>query len=288
MQKINPCLWFEHQAEEAARFYTSLFKNSKMGKIARFGEAGAQVSGRPKGSVMTVDFEIAGYKMVGLNGGPHFKFTPALSLFVWCETEAEIDRLWQGLSAGGVTRMGLDKYPWSAKYGWIADRFGVEWQLILGEQKQKIAPCLLFVKDLFGKGEEALRFYTSVFKNSKIETLERDESGKFVLHSVVSLEGQNFVIMDGQGPHNFTFSGAFSLMVNCENQTEVDRYWSSLLAGGTPEQCGWLRDKYGVSWQIVPTIIEKLMTEADPVKAERVMQALLKMTKVDIKTLEQA
>ena len=157
MQKITPFLWFDHQAEAAVRFYTSIFKNSKIRKIARYGENEAKASGRPKGSVMTVQFQLAGHEFVALNGGPHFKFTEAISFVVSCRTQAEVDYFWRRLSAGGK---------------------------------------------------------------------------------------------------------------------EV--------------QCGWLKDKYGISWQIVPTVLGELLSNKDAAKAQRVMDALLKMVKLDIKKLKRA
>lgn len=120
MQKITPCLWFDNQAEEAAKFYVSIFKNSKIGNITRYGEAGATVSGRPKGSVMTVTFEIEGQEFVALNGGPHFTFSEAISLMVKCETQKEIDVMWEKLSQGGET----------GQCGWLKDKYGLSWQII--------------------------------------------------------------------------------------------------------------------------------------------------------------
>ena len=142
MKKINPCLWFDHQAEEAAKFYTSIFKNSKMGKVARYGSSGSEVSGQKEGTVMTAAFELEGLNIVGLNGGPIFKFSPAFSFFVSCESEQEIKQKWEKLSEGGKGRMGFDKYPWAEKYGWTADRFGVDWQLILSPRKEKNSPSI--------------------------------------------------------------------------------------------------------------------------------------------------
>jgi predicted 3-demethylubiquinone-9 3-methyltransferase (glyoxalase superfamily) len=133
MQKIIPHLWFDHQAEEAVRFYVSLFKNSKILNVARYGEAGAKMSGRPQGSVMTVTFQLAGQEFVALNGGPHFKFTEAISLLVNCETQAEVDELWEKLSEGG------EKGP----CGWLKDRYGLSWQIVptvLGEMMQDKDP----------------------------------------------------------------------------------------------------------------------------------------------------
>ena len=157
MQKITPFLWFDDKAEQAATFYTSVFKNSKIGKIARYDEAGEKASGRPAGSVMTVEFQLEGQEFVALNGGPMFKFTEAISF-----------------------------------------------------------------------------------------------------------------------------------VVNCETQEEVDYYWEKLSAGGKEVQCGWLKDKFGLSWQIVPTVLGELLSDKDGAKAQRVMQAMLKMVKLDIKKLKQA
>jgi predicted 3-demethylubiquinone-9 3-methyltransferase (glyoxalase superfamily) len=157
MQKITPFLWFDDAAEEAVKLYTSIFKNSKIGTIARYSEEAANASGRPKGSVMTITFELDGQEFMALNGGPHFKFTEAVSF-----------------------------------------------------------------------------------------------------------------------------------VVNCETQAEVDEFWEKLSAGGQPGPCGWLKDKYGVSWQIVPTALGKLLSDPDPQKSKRVMAAMLQMTKIDIERLEQA
>ena len=120
MQKITPCLWFDNQAEEAAKFYTSIFMNSKIGNMTHYGEAGAKVSGRPKGSVMTVTFEIEGQEFVALNGGPHFTFSEAISFMVKCETQKEIDEMWEKLSQGG------EKGP----CGWLKDKYGLSWQIV--------------------------------------------------------------------------------------------------------------------------------------------------------------
>src|SRR5882762_806174 len=157
MQKITPFLWFDNKAEEAVKFYTSIFKNSKIGKVARYDKAGEKAAGRPAGSVMTVEFEIEGQRFIALNGGPLFKFTEAVSF-----------------------------------------------------------------------------------------------------------------------------------VVNCKTQKEVDYYWKKLSAGGKEVQCGWLKDKYGLSWQIVPTVLAELLSDKDAAKSQRVMQAMLKMVKLDIKGLQQA
>ena len=160
VQKIIPHLWFDDQAEEAASFYSSLFDDARVGATTRYGKAGFETHGRPEGSVMTVEFELAGCEFIALNGGPTFEFTPAISFFVSCETEAEVDALWGALSEDGAALMPLDRYDWSDKYGWVQDRYGLSWQVALGDPEdvgQKITPSLLYVGDQFGRAEEAVR-----------------------------------------------------------------------------------------------------------------------------------
>src|ERR1700693_114533 len=287
-QKLTPCLWFNDNAEEAVIFYTSIFKNSKINGVTHYGDAAAEGSGRPKESLMTLVFELEAQEFMALNGGPHFNFTPALSFFVWCETEKEIDDLWRKLSAGGKALMELDKYPFAEKYGWCEDKFGVSWQLILSIRKQKISPALLFVKEQSGKAEEAMKFYTSLFKNSKIESIACDHKTGVVLHARFTLAGQDFVALESPMEHPCTFTPAISFIVNCDSQQEIDEFWKTLSADEEAEQCGWLRDQFGVSWQIVPSVLGKMMLDIDSKKSEQVMKALLRMKKLDIQILKQA
>lgn len=289
MQKIVPFLWFNDEAEEAVKLYTSIFKNSKIGDVRRYGAEGPG----PVGQVMTASFQLAGQEFMALNGGPEFSFTPAVSFFVLCETPEEVDGLWQALSQGGTALMELDQYPFSEKFGWVQDRFGVSWQLNLARMPQKIAPFLMFVGKQHGKAEEAIRFYTSVFPDSSVIHIQpfgpgTGEPEGAVSHALFTLMGQEFMAMESAQNHAFTFTPAISFFVNCRDQREVDRYWEELTAGGEPGQCGWLKDRYGVSWQIVPTVLGELLGDPDPEKAGRAMQAMLKMGKIDIAGLQQA
>ena len=288
MQKITPFLWFDSQAEEAATFYTSLFDNSRIGMVRRYGEAGPG----PKGTVMTLDFQLCGARFMALNGGPVFKFTPALSFFVSCASEEEIDRLWRSLSAGGSVMMELQKYPFSDKFGWLSDRYGLSWQLNLTGTR-KITPFFMFVGEQHGKAEEAMTSWCSLFPRSRIEQVQRYGSNQggaegAVMHGRFVLDNQEFMAMDSNHPHAFTFTPALSFFVDCTTQEEIDIFWEKLGKGGRTDQCGWLQDKYGVSWQIVPAILGELLGDPDPVKAKKVTQAMLKMTKLDIAELKKA
>ncbi len=292
MQKITPFLWFNDQAEEAMKMYISLFKNGKILNVTRYGKAGEEVSGRKAGSVMTVAFELNGQQFAGINGGPVFKLTEAISLFVYCKTEKEVDMLFQKLSENGQILMPLNKYPFSEKYAFIKDKFGLAWQIMLSPKTPShIAPCFLFVGKSLGNAEAAINLYLKIFKDTKINQIshyEKGEPGKpgTVKHASFLVEGQEFIAMDGEGPHKFAFNEAFSFFVNCEDQKEIDYYWKSLTKEGEEGQCGWLKDKFGISWQIVPAGLGKML--ADPKKSEKVMTVLLKMKKLELSILEQA
>jgi predicted 3-demethylubiquinone-9 3-methyltransferase (glyoxalase superfamily) len=283
--KITPCLWFNNNVEEAVALYTSVFKNSKIKTVSRYGEKSAEASGMPKGSILTQVFELAGQEFMALNGGPHFQFTPAVSFFVWCEDEKEINDLWAKLSEDGDVLMTLGKYPFSEQYGFCQDRFGVAWQLMIHKRPQKISPALLFLNEMAGRGEEAMKFYTSLFKDSKIEMADRDPKTNLILHGRFTLAGQNFVAMESPVHHEFTLTPAVSFVVNCDDQKEIDDFWQKLSADPTAEQCGWVKDKFGFSWQIVPRIVGELISGLDSKKTERVMGAVMKMKKLDIKEL---
>ena len=275
--QIYPCLWFDGNAKAAAEFYCSLFKNSKI----------------TVDTPMVVSFELNGKKFMGLNGGPHFKFTPAISFFVLCESIAETNELWNKLIDGGSALMSIDKYPWSERYGWVKDKFGLTWQVSVVNKegdKQKITASMLFTGNKFGKAEEAVNFYTSVFNNSATDLLihypDGDANAGKVMYSEFNLNKHGLIAMDGPGDHAYTFNEAVSFVVSCDTQEEIDYFWNKLTEGGAESMCGWLKDKFGVSWQIVPTVLGKLMT--DPEKAPRVMQAFMQMKKFDIEKLLKA
>lgn len=292
MQKITPFLWFDDNAEEAVNFYISLFKNSGISRTARYDEASAAQMGKKAGSLLSVDFFLDGQEFGAMNAGPMFKFNPSVSFFVVLEDEKEVDNLWNKLLDGGKVLMEYQKYDWAEKYGWLEDRFGVSWQISLGKKSdvgQTITPSLLFTGKQFGRAEEAVKFYTSLFKNSDIVgILKNPEDNKIVLHAQYKLNDEVFMAMDSED-HNFNFNEAISFVVNCNNQEEVDYYWNNFIAdGGAESMCGWLKDKFGVSWQITPTILPKYLADKDPKKSQAVMQAMLKMKKINIAELEKA
>jgi predicted 3-demethylubiquinone-9 3-methyltransferase (glyoxalase superfamily) len=292
-QKITPFLWFDNQAEEAMNFYTGLFNDARIVTINRYPEGFKEgpMAGMG-GKVLTAVFELAGLQFMALDGGPLFQFTPAVSFFVNCETEAEVDKLWDELSNGGAIAMPLQAYPFSQKFGWVVDKYGLSWQLNLAGSPQNITPFLLFVGSE-GQAETAVNDYIALFENAAISHLTHFEAGEpgiegTVKQAAFTLHGQPFMAMDGGPAHDFTFTEAISFYVACDTQEEVDHFWYALSAHPEAEQCGWLKDKYGVSWQIIPTALGELLSDPDPDKSRRVTEAMLQMKKIEIEGLERA
>ncbi|MFZ2190336.1 MAG: VOC family protein [Candidatus Magasanikiibacteriota bacterium] len=290
MQKITPHLWFDKEAKEAAKFYTSIFKNSQIKNMG-------VIENTPSGDADIITIDLSGQEFMLINAGPYFKFTPAVSFLVACDTKEEVDELWKPLSQGGLALMELDTYPFSERYGWIQDKYGLSWQIMLiGDIKtaQKITPALMFVGKQSGRAEEAVNFYTSIFPKSKIDHFMRYQTGEdpekegTIKHAGFSLLDMEFGAMDSANKHNFTFNEAVSLIVYCDDQEEIDYYWENLSAVPESEQCGWLKDKFGFSWQIVPSVMKEMMSTGDKDKLARVTKAFLQMKKFDIAELEKA
>lgn len=290
MEKITPHLWFDNNAEEAAKFYTSIFKDSKLKNVTT-------LHNTPSGTVEIFTVEVLGQEFTLISAGPLFKFNPSVSFLVACSTKEEVDGLWKKLSEGGTALMDLGEYPFSEKYGWMQDKYGLSWQIMfMGDHKIKhrIIPTLMFVGKQYGKAEEAINFYSSVFGNARVGDILRYSKGEepdkegTVKHASFMLEDQDFAAMDSAREHNFAFNEAISFMVHCNTQKEIDYYWEKLSAYPEAEQCGWLKDKYGLSWQIVPNIMDEMLKVNDEKKIARVTEAFLQMKKLDIAKLKEA
>lgn len=289
MQKITPHIWFDTQAIEASKFYTSLFPDSKI-------KSQVAVEGTPSNTIDIITLDLFNFEFTFLNAGPAFTPNPSISFMILCENEEEVDKYWKGLEKDSKVLMPLDKYDFSEKYGWIEDKYGVSWQIILhGEPvEQKVIPAFLFVKELCGKAKESAEFYTSIFKNSEIVSMypygpeQKQNDPEHIMYGDFKLEGQLFATMDSGLEHDFSFNEGISLIVNCENQEEIDYYWEKLSADPDSEQCGWMKDKYGVTWQIVPIQITKLYETGDKKRIAQMNELLMEMKKLDLKQLEDA
>lgn len=290
MQKIQTSLCFKDQAEEAVKFYTSVFKNSKIKHTAHYSEELiAKLNLKPH-AVLSIDFEIEGQEFIAING-PDYNYSPGISFSIYPQSQEEFDSLWTKLSTKGSVLMAVDKYPWSERYGWCSDQFGVSWQLSLDkEMKRPLTPSLLFVNQLFKKGDEAINFYTSIFSHSKVGMIHRDPEKNTVMYSDFTLEGKRFSLMEeGSMQHPFSITPAISFGVMCKTQEEVDYYWEKLTSnGGRPIMCGWLEDQFGVSWQVTPEIMTEMRNDPDQKRADKAMKAMVGMVKLNIAELKAA
>ena len=297
MQKIIPHLWFNKEAVEAAEFYVSAFgKGSKITNTML-------LRNTPSGDCDLVSFDLAGYSFMGISAGPHFKLNPSISFMLNFDPSNDpdarehLDALWDKLSEGGEPLMPLQEYPFSKRYGWIQDKYGITWQLILtkpeGELRPFIMPSLMFTGDITGKAGEAIDFYVSVFKDSKRGMTApyppgaSPEPAAKLMFAEFMLENQWFAAMDSGHMHTFGFSEAISLLISCKDQKEIDYYSDKLSADPKAEQCGWLKDKYGLSWQVSPVAMEKML-QGNQEQVDRLMAEFLTMKKVDLATLERA
>lgn len=281
---IFPCLWYNGNSKESADFYCKVFD----GKIT-------------VDTPMVKNIEIFGQKLMMLDAGPQFEKNPSISFMVICETEDEVLNYWNQLAEGGMVLMPLDSYSWSKKYGWVQDKYGVTWQIFLGEKAsdQKIIPTLMFINQNNGKATEAMNFYTQTFPDSTIGNILKygdGAEGHDIIEPKENVQHAHFIIdhyslfcMDNSYDHKFDFSEGISMVVMTEDQEETDHLWNTLISdGGKESMCGWLKDKYGLSWQIIPKKLIQLTGDTDQVKAQKVFQAMLKMQKIIIKDLEEA
>lgn len=277
MQKIVPNLWFDHAAEEAAEFYVSVFPNARIVEVQRYPDEGLPDFQREfAGQPVTVEFELSGYRMVGINAGPEFRPNPSVSFFVNFDPSSDdqarehLDALWTALTAEGSVLMPLQEYPYSQRYGWVEDKWGVSWQLMLanpdGELRPFIIPSLMFGSTVQGRAKEAVDYYLDVFdgRPGTIATYPAEAgpmSGQ-IMFADFQLLGEWLAVMDA-ADQDFTFTPGVSLMVFCHGQDELDRWWSRLSAVPEAEQCGWCQDKFGLSWQLVPDNLGDLMAGPD-------------------------
>jgi len=293
MTKIIPHLWFDDQAEEAAKFYISIFDNSSIKSRTEY--VADTPSNKPIGSLMTINFILDGVEFIGLNGGPEFEFNPSISFIIKCSTVEEVDYYWKQFIEDAQVLMPLNEYPFSKRYGWLNDKFGVSWQINYVEDnfQTRIIPKLMFVQDHAGQAEEAIKLYTSIFDNSSIAGIEKyQETNDFskaghISHAEFNLDGTEFSIMDSAANHQFDFNEAISFLIECKDQEEIDYYWNKLSADKEAEQCGWLKDKFGISWQVIPSSMTDILNAADQNTKRKVMEAVLQMRKIEIQKINE-
>jgi predicted 3-demethylubiquinone-9 3-methyltransferase (glyoxalase superfamily) len=276
---IYPCITIKNRVGEAADFYINVFGDGRITNTSQW----------------VVEIDLSGQKFLLLTDGPTATPNSSISFMVTSETAEETEKYWNALIEGGSSLMPLDSYPWSPKYGWLQDKFGVSWQLYTGSRAdtpQKFCPTLMFTGSAAGRATEAIHYYTSLFPNSEIQGIlkyspEDGDNTDFVKHAQFRLDGFTLMAMESSMEHAFSFNDAISFVVPCDDQAEIDKYWNQLTSeGGKEVACGWLTDRFGISWQIIPKNFGRLMS--NPENGQRAMQAMLKMKKLVIAELESA
>jgi predicted 3-demethylubiquinone-9 3-methyltransferase (glyoxalase superfamily) len=300
--KIIPHLVFDTQAVEAARFYAAVFPASSVRHTATIRDT-------PSGDCDLVSFALWNQDFMAISAGPLFKPNPSVSFIVNFDpgafgaagesgARAALDTAWKALSQGGKALMPLDSYFFSKQFGWVQDKYGVSWQLVLMDPgrapRPAIVPSLMFIGANAGKADEAIRFYLSVFRDSQMGDAHRygadaapDKEGT-LMFADFQIENQWFAAMDSAHEHAFSFNEGVSLLVRCSTQEEIDYYWAKLSADPASEQCGWLKDKFGLSWQIAPAAMEDMMARGTPEQLSRLTQAFLPMKKMNLAVLMKA
>ena len=297
-QKITPTLWLDDKAEEAINFYVSVFPNSKINFIKKWSDdiPLPDESIKP-GTIQAASFSLNWMQFYAFESGRDFQLNSSISFYVVFENEAIVEEVWNKLAEGGEVLMPLDKYDWSVRYGWIKDRFGVSWQIAKDELKnvgQPISPLLMFSGNQRGNAEEAMDLYMSVFYDSVSDGIARYQEDDFapygmIKHAQCRLMGQTFMMMDNGTDKDVPFTEAISFYVNCSDQKEVDYYWDKFTKEGSESQCGWLKDKFGVSWQIVPEFLTEKKTESDDdVRIKNMKEAMYEMKKLNVNKLMEA
>jgi predicted 3-demethylubiquinone-9 3-methyltransferase (glyoxalase superfamily) len=294
---IIPFLWFDSHAEEAMNFYVSIFPNSKVELLKKWPESSPfpAESSKP-GTVMQGVFTLDGCRFHAFDAGPMFSFNPSISFFALFERTEEVDAAWRKLIEGGQALMPLDSYDWSERYGWVTDKYGISWQLMKGKLEdvgQRITPLIMYSGNQRGNAQKAIKHYMDIFGNASLDgvaryTEEDPAPTGMVKHAQFRLSGQVFMVMDNGTENDIPFNEAISFFVLCDAQEEVDYFWNKFTSEGEESMCGWLKDQFGVSWQIVPDYLNEKLVHGNPESAQKMMEAMSTMKKLDVASLRDA
>lgn len=280
-QKIIPALWFEKDAMDAAEYYIDIFPESSV-----FNTVTSYDVPSPSGYSVTVRFKLCNQDFVAIDGAPEFKTSSAVSLSYTTTDKDELNRVWYKLMNDGYAVIEYGEHEFNPESGWVRDRYGIMWQLSLSEKdaEQRIKPTLLFSNDMNSKAEEAAAFYTEIFANSNVNNIVHYGKDAKVSFTLSQFE---MYAMDDDTKDDQQFNEAVSLMVMCEDQAEINYLWEKLSAVKESEACGWLKDNYGVSWQIVPRRLDEMYENASKEQNANLTDAILEMKKLNLETLEE-
>ena len=277
-------LWFKGEdLKKAVDKYTKIFDNSKILRSVNFDTPFDTTAD-------CIEFALGGRVFQAINAEPAFEFNNSFSLVVMCPTQKDLNSKWEKLiSNGGKVVMPLDKYDFAESYGWLVDEFGLSWQVFLDGKMPfdfEIVPSLLYPK---GKAKEALEFYATVFTDFRINFVDYlDEEKNNIIFSCFTINDSDYFTSDNLLGQDLPFNESTSIMIECDTQEEIDYYWDKLSADKDGGQCGWTKDRFGLSWQIIPKYINEVFFDQDKEKYNKILSAMFEMKKIDLEKLKEA
>lgn len=287
MQPIIPHLWYDTEAKEAVAFYVDLFG----GKL----DWTYTITDTPSGDSDLIQFQLGDMTLAAISAGPYFKLNESMSLMVNVASKDEVTRLYQALSEGGRVLMPLGEYPFSPYYVWLEDRFGLSWQLSYApdlDNSYQFDICLLFSQDQVGLAQPMLDYYKDKLPQASVGQLSYYGEGEAAVEAAklnyaeLLVAGQKMIVMDHGYGGEASFNEAFSLMVYVDSQDELNFYYDLLSAVPEAEMCGWVKDQFGISWQIVPRILMEAYDTASPEQIKAVNAAVMTMKRLDFATIQ--
>ncbi|HEL1997878.1 TPA: VOC family protein [Streptococcus suis] len=287
MQTIIPHLWYDTEAKEAVAFYAELFG----GKI----DWTYTITDTPSGDSDLIQFQLGDLTLAAISAGPYFKLNESMSLMVNVASKDEVTRLYQALSEGGRMLMPLGEYPFSPYYVWLEDRFGLSWQLSYAPDLDKpyqFDICLLFSQEQVGLAQPMLDYYKDKLPQASVGQLSYYGEGEAAVEAAklnyaeLLVAGQKMIVMDHGYGGEASFNEAFSLMVYVDSQDELNFYYDLLSAVPEAEMCGWVKDQFGISWQIVPRVLMEAYDTASPETVKVVNAAVMTMKRLDIAAIQ--
>lgn len=287
MQPIIPHLWYDTEAKEAVAFYVDLFGGNVDWTYT--------ITDTPSGDSDLIQFQLGDMTLAAISAGPYFKLNESMSLMVNVASKDEVTRLYQALSEGGRILMPLGEYPFSPYYVWLEDRFGLSWQLSYAPDLDKpyqFDICLLFSQEQVGLSQPMLDYYKDKLPQASVGQLSYYGEGEAAVEAAtlnyaeLLVAGQKLIVMDHGYGGEASFNEAFSLMVYVDSQDELNFYYDLLSAVPEAEMCGWVKDQFGISWQIVPRILMEAYDTASPEQIKAVNAAVMTMKRLDIGTIQ--
>lgn len=288
MFKITPFLWFPKNIHPILVYYKTIFPELISDPLEKYEET-------PSGSIEFANIKIYDRELLIMAADDTSKFNNSISMTIWCNNLERTKYIWEQLSSTGKVLMNADKYDWSEYYGWCNDKYGLSWQIMYyPDSENMVIPSITMSGANCGKAAEFIENLKPIFKDISINHIskygknENGDNPEHIAHCEFTVNNQKYIIMDSSNMHDQNFNESISFLILCKGQDEVDFYWDKIIAnGGEASQCAWCKDKFGISWQVVPEELNQATGNPDPVIAKYALESMLQMSKIIINDLYQ-